>query len=133
MPTAPQLKTNAPLLRAPTVDVRDATRRHQSRPPWARITSATSLQPNLTAIEVRCLPRDLPEQIPVDVSGMQFGDILRVSEIPPIEGVEILTSTESIVVSLASLLRHAADEEEVAAPAAEGPAAQPAVEPARAA
>jgi large subunit ribosomal protein L25 len=74
------------------------------------------LQPGADRVEVRCLPADLPEEIRVDASGMQFGDIVHVSDLSVGDKVEMLTSPETVVVSLAAV-RRAAEEE--AAPAEE--------------
>jgi large subunit ribosomal protein L25 len=44
---------------------------------------------HVTEIEVSCLPKDLPEFIPVDLQDMEIGDILHLSEIPLPEGVSL--------------------------------------------
>jgi large subunit ribosomal protein L25 len=44
---------------------------------------------HITEIEVSCLPKDLPEFIPVDLQDMEVGDILHLSEIPLPEGVAL--------------------------------------------
>lgn len=56
---------------------------------------------DLTAdtVEVRCRPRDLPEAIPVDVSKLQIGDVIHVEDLPSIEGIEVLTPGNEVVVS----------------------------------
>ncbi len=48
-------------------------------------------------IEIRCEPRVIPEVINVDVSNLQVHDVLHVSDIPPIEGVEILNSPDTVI------------------------------------
>jgi large subunit ribosomal protein L25 len=88
------------------------------------------LQPVLDHLEVRCLPSELPENIKVDVSQMQFGDILHVSDVRSTDRIEVLNAPDSVVVSLASLLRRTADEEDVAEPVAEEPVEQQAEQPA---
>jgi large subunit ribosomal protein L25 len=44
---------------------------------------------HITEVEVSCLPRDLPEFIPIDLVEMEIGDILHLSEIPMPEGVTL--------------------------------------------
>ena len=44
---------------------------------------------SVTSVEIICLPKDLPEYIEVDVSGMEIGDNVHLSELSLPEGVEI--------------------------------------------
>ena len=48
---------------------------------------------------MRCRPRDLPESIVVDVSGLEIGDVIHVEDLPAIEGIEVLTPVTEVVVS----------------------------------
>lgn len=48
-------------------------------------------------LAVRCRPRDLPEEIDVDVTAMKVGDSIKVGDLPAIEGV-LLTNDKDIVV-----------------------------------
>ena len=43
----------------------------------------------VTEVEVSCLPRNLPEHIAVDVSRLELGDSIHLSQIPVPEGVEM--------------------------------------------
>ncbi len=53
----------------------------------------------LQALEVRCLPDDLPRSIEVDVSGLdQAGDVVRIASVASPEGVEILNDPDEVVV-----------------------------------
>jgi len=70
-------------------------------------------------LKVRALPRDLPEQIVVDVSGLELGKSIHLGDIKAPAGVEILGDKHISVISVA-LPR--TEEEEVAA-TAEGEAA----------
>lgn len=45
---------------------------------------------SLTEVEVSCLPKDLPEFIEVDLSGMELGQILHLSELKLPKGVELV-------------------------------------------
>jgi len=44
----------------------------------------------ITEVEVVCLPKDIPEFIAVDLSEMQVGDVVHLSDLKLPEGVEIL-------------------------------------------
>jgi len=52
-------------------------------------------------IEIECLPSNIPAHLPVDVSDLGIGDAIRVSELPPIEGVTIVDNPEKVVVHVA--------------------------------
>lgn len=56
----------------------------------------------MVELEIRCLPKDLPEFIEVDVAPMQLGDIVHLSELSLPSGVHIpsLTHGDQAVVSL---------------------------------
>jgi large subunit ribosomal protein L25 len=65
----------------------------------------------LWEIEVECLPTQIPENIPVDISALKIGDsiLIRNLQVPP--EVKILADPEATVVSLA--VPHAEEEVEV--------------------
>lgn len=44
----------------------------------------------MTDVEVRCLPRDLPEYLEMDVSGMELNEMLHLSDIKLPEGVALV-------------------------------------------
>ena len=75
----------------------------------------------LFKLKVRALPKDLPEQIVVDVSSLELGKAIHIGEIKLTDGVEILGDKNIPVVSVAM---PRTEEEEVAAvegaPAAAG-------------
>lgn len=70
-------------------------------------------------LEVICKVRDIPEELRVDVSKMEIGDALHVSDIALPEGVRLADPDEADV-TIATLAEQKAEEE--AAPAEEGPA-----------
>lgn len=81
-------------------------------------------------VNVHCLPDDLPGEIRVDISQLNMGQAIRVSdlEVPP--GVEITNAPEEVVVLVAQprvVVEEAAPAPEEAAPA-EGEAAAPEAE-----
>jgi large subunit ribosomal protein L25 len=78
-------------------------------------------------IEVSCLPKDLPEFLELDLSGMNLNDTLHLSDVPLPAGVTIpeLAHRNPVAVSVHSP-RVAEPEPEAVAAAAEGVAAAPA-------
>jgi large subunit ribosomal protein L25 len=79
-------------------------------------TGGGVLEHVLFKLKVRCLPKDLPEQIVVDVSHLELNKTIHISELKMPEGVEVLGDKNIPVVSVA-LPR--TEEEEAAATAAE--------------
>ncbi len=54
----------------------------------------------VTDLEVRVLPRNIPDHIVVDVSELGIGDALHASDLTLPEGVELLTDPESVVATV---------------------------------
>lgn len=79
-------------------------------------TGGGVLEHVLFKIKVRALPKDLPEQLVVDVSHLELGKSIHLGEIIAPEGVEILGDKKVSVISVAL----PKTEEEEAAEAAEG-------------
>jgi len=75
-------------------------------------------------VRVRCLPKDLPEQINVDVTNLKVGETLHIGEISAPAGVEILGDKKIPVLAVAAPVAEAAAET-TAAPAAGEAAKQP--------
>lgn len=75
-------------------------------------------------IRVRCLPKDLPEQINVDVTHLKVGETLHIGEIVAPPGVELLGDKKIPVLAVAAPVTEAAAEA-TAAPAAGEAAKQP--------
>lgn len=73
----------------------------------------------LREIEITCLPTQIPERIPVDVSSLAIGDSLQVGDIELEEGVEALTDPEVIIFTVAAPRVEEEEEEEEAVEAAE--------------
>jgi len=67
----------------------------------------------LWEIEVECLPTEIPENIPVDVTPLKIGDSILVKELKVPKNVKILTDLSATVISLK--VPHV-EEAEVAAP-----------------
>jgi len=61
----------------------------------------------LHEVEVRCLPKNLPHQIDLEVHDLNLGDVIHLKDLPPLEGVEYIGDEDSPVVAIT----HAAAEE----------------------
>ena len=83
------------------------------------------LEMNAHLVRVRCLPKDLPELIAVDVTELKVGETIKVGEIKPIAGVEFLDGKGQPVVSCVEPVAEIVQEVVAAAPV-EGAAAAPA-------
>jgi large subunit ribosomal protein L25 len=60
-------------------------------------TGGGLLEQSLRSVEVECLPKDLPERIRVDVSNLELGSALHVSDLPVVPGVKYLAEGEVTV------------------------------------
>jgi large subunit ribosomal protein L25 len=73
------------------------------------------LEPILREVEIECLPLEIPEAISVDVSALDIGDALHVSDIPVPETASILNDPEATTVHVvAPRVEEAVVEEEAA-------------------
>ena len=77
-----------------------------------------TLEHVLLRVKVRALPKDLPEQINVDVAHLEIGQSIHISQIKAPEGVELLGNKELTVFAVAAPLTEIA--ETTAAAGAEG-------------
>ncbi len=80
------------------------------------------------ALRVRCLPKDLPEAIEVDVTPLNVGQTIKVGELKPIEGVIVLEDKGQPVVSCVEPVAEIVQEVPVAEVPVEGAEAVPAAE-----
>ncbi|MFP4193336.1 MAG: 50S ribosomal protein L25/general stress protein Ctc [Desulfosalsimonas sp.] len=62
-------------------------------------------------LEVYCLPANIPEQIEIDISELDVGDSVHVSEIPLAEGVEIPYDADFTILTVVSPKMEAPEEE----------------------
>lgn len=58
------------------------------------------LEHMLWEVEIECLPTNVPEKIEIDVSSLNIGDTLHVSDLTAGEGGEIVTDPEKTVISI---------------------------------
>lgn len=73
----------------------------------------------LTAVEVECLPKDLPSAIEVDILSMEIGGHITVADIKAPKGVEILTHAEEQIAAILAPRTAEATEEAADAEATE--------------
>jgi len=85
-------------------------------------TGGGTLEHVLFKLKVRALPKDLPEQITVDVSHLEIGKSVTIGDIKAPEGVEIMGTKKVTVFSVAAPISEAA---EAAATEAGAAGAQP--------
>ena len=55
---------------------------------------------HLREVQIECLPQDVPDEIVVDITGVELGDMVHVSDLVPPTGVTILTNPEDAVLSV---------------------------------
>lgn len=78
------------------------------------------LQVGVHEVEVRCLPKDLPASLAIDISKLLVGENVLASDLPIPEGVELLTEpTDMLVTILAPAKQVEETEEEAANPTGE--------------
>jgi large subunit ribosomal protein L25 len=70
------------------------------------------VQQFLNRLDVSCLPKDIPDQIEVDISELNIGDSISVADIKT-ENIKVLNSEDSVLVSVAAPRSLAEEEEEV--------------------
>ena len=79
----------------------------------------------LRELSIEALPLEVPEHIEIDVSGMEMGATLRVSDVGDTLGVTLLDDPEQVVATITAPMREEPTEEELeAAEGAEGEAAE---------
>jgi large subunit ribosomal protein L25 len=74
------------------------------------------------SVEVECLPKELPEKIVADVSGLTLGSTFKVADLQLPEGVAVTTDRD-VVIALVTIPRVAEPEETAGEPAVGEPAA----------
>jgi large subunit ribosomal protein L25 len=80
------------------------------------------LQHRVREIEIECLPTQIPDKIEIDAGHIEIGHSLHVSDIPPQEGLKIVTDPSEVILSVT-----APKEEVVEAAPVEAAAAEPEV------
>ncbi|MFH1080157.1 MAG: 50S ribosomal protein L25/general stress protein Ctc [Pseudomonadota bacterium] len=68
----------------------------------AGVDNGGELQHVRRELKVSCIPTKLPDFIEVDISGLNIGDQLRVSDIKGMEGLTLLDAGESVIASISA-------------------------------
>jgi large subunit ribosomal protein L25 len=71
-------------------------------------------------VNVEALPMEVPEHVELDVSGMAMGDSLRLSDLPPSEGVTFLDDPETVLATVTIPMREEPEEAVAEGEEAEG-------------
>jgi large subunit ribosomal protein L25 len=66
-------------------------------------------------VNVEALPMEVPEHIELDVSGMAMGDSMRLSDLPPREGVTFLDDPDTVLATVTIPMREEPEPEEAVA------------------
>ncbi|MEC0132023.1 MULTISPECIES: 50S ribosomal protein L25 [Paenibacillus] len=74
------------------------------------IKAGGTLQVEIYEVEVRCMPEDLPTSMEVDISGLDIGDQLLVSDLIFKDGIEVLTEPSTVMIQIKTV--HEEEEEE---------------------
>jgi large subunit ribosomal protein L25 len=77
-------------------------------------------------LRIRCLPGDLPEAIEIDVTALNVGQTIKVSELKPVEGVTFMDDKGQPVVACVEPVAEVVQEVAATAAPVEGAAAAPA-------
>ena len=77
---------------------------------------------DMTEVAIECLPKNLPEYIEIDISAMEVGDVLHLSDLKVPEGVTLIDLARENDLAVVSIHAKRAEVEEDEAPAAEGAA-----------
>lgn len=51
-------------------------------------------------VEIECLPKDIPDQIEIDITGLHLNQSLQVEDIVSLEGVEIVSDPSTVIVHI---------------------------------
>jgi len=70
-------------------------------------------------IEIECLPGNIPAHIPVDVSELAIGDLIRLADVKPVAGVTIVDDPQKVIVHVTHPTAEKAPEVAAAEAAAE--------------
>ena len=69
------------------------------------------------AVEIECIPDDIPDQFDVDVTELTIGHNIRVSDLKVKDGIRVLTAPDVVIAHVVGIREEAPAAEAVAAPA----------------
>lgn len=81
----------------------------------------------LREVEIECLPGDIPSHIDADISHLEFGNVLRVADLPHDGRVKFMTDEQQTVAHVTHVKEEVAPTPEAAAEAATAAPAEPEV------
>ncbi|MBX3063112.1 MAG: 50S ribosomal protein L25 [Anaerolineae bacterium] len=85
-----------------------------------KLANELQLQQNITSIEVECLPTSIPEHIEVNIANLTTaGAHITVSDLPALDGVQLLADPTEVIVRIATLAAQTEEEETTEAVVAE--------------
>ncbi len=58
------------------------------------------LQQNFREFSIKSLPKDVPEKYELDISALEVGQSIKISDLKPIPGVEFLENADDVIVSV---------------------------------
>src|SRR5918995_42017 len=58
------------------------------------------IEHHLREVEVECLPANVPQRIEFDITNLKIGDSVRVGDLVPPEGVELLTDPDTMILAV---------------------------------
>jgi large subunit ribosomal protein L25 len=76
----------------------------------AGVAEGGLLQPVRRTLEIRCLPKDIPENIVIDVTPLGVGDAIHVNDLE-VEGIEFIATTNFTIVTVQNVSGGAVAEE----------------------
>jgi len=62
-------------------------------------------------LKIECLPKDIPEEIEVDISELHLNQSIKVNEIPKLEGIQFLDNPETVIAQIQIPTEEAIEEE----------------------
>jgi large subunit ribosomal protein L25 len=80
------------------------------------------LQHSTETLEIRSIPANIPDHLTVDISALDIGDSIRVSDLPPTTAYEVLASPDTAIASVVRLRLAEVEEKPEEEEAAEGEA-----------
>lgn len=90
-------------------------------------TQGGILEQMFREVELECLPGDIPSAIEMDITGLTFGKVLRVSDLPHSEKLKVLSDPNQPVAHITSVKEEVAATPEATAEAAATAPAEPEV------
>ena len=88
----------------------------------AAVKAGGLISHDLTEVAIECLPKNLPEYLEIDISAMEVGDVLHLSDLKVPEGVTLIDLARENDLAVVSIHAKRAEVEEDEVPAAEGAA-----------